>query len=102
MRCDHVMGLPGDALIFLKENEVIPDPCPTCNRPFQSNQTECSSFEGYEEHPLFEYELKNELTANEEVQTMGASGGPMFFLQLHVSNGRLFKWTEEEIEKHLS
>jgi len=102
-RSDSIVGLSQGARKFLDDNQVIPEPCPTCNRPFRPKSKICGIFRGMfdDEYPLYEYELKDGRTAKEVVQADPWASGPCFFLKLVVDDETEFCWTEEEIEEKL-
>lgn len=109
MRSDQHMGLSIEASDFLVFNELVPEPCPHCQRPYPpitepSGKTYSGMF--MEEYPLFRHELKSKGYAEEYLQAAPWSSGPCLFLGLKVydSNGteiRDFQWTEQEIQESL-
>jgi hypothetical protein len=103
-RQDQFAGLPYEAEIFLRKNEKLPIVCPACNciQPFKLAVID-SYYVGMfgDEYDLHQYQL-NEGYADEFVQAAPWSGGPVFFLGLHVydKNGVLrqsFLWSEDDI-----
>lgn len=99
MRCDQPHGLPPAADAFLTEYEVEPVCCEACKRPFPHQLEVIGQYEGYNEYPLYRHQLKNGRTADEFLQEIVCSSGPMFFLGLRVSDGTEIAWSEEEIEQ---
>lgn len=97
MRMDQPQGLPRSAVEFLREYEVPPPYCDCCGRPFARDITEIGTYEGFDEHGLYRYKLKDGRTADEFLQASHWSSGPMFFVGLKVSDGTIFKWGDDEI-----
>jgi hypothetical protein len=56
-------------------------------------------YTGFNDYPLHRHQLKDGRTADEFLQAISWSSGPMFFLGLRVSDGTEFAWSEEEIEQ---
>jgi len=99
MRCDQPQGLPPAADAFLAEFEVPPVCCETCKRPFPRQLEVVGEYTGFNDYPLHRHQLKDGRTADEFLQAVPWSSGPMFFLGLRVSDGTEFAWSEEEIEQ---
>jgi hypothetical protein len=101
MRCDQFMGLPKEARDFLERYQEVPDPCPHCNRPFLPKIEEIGTYFGMfsDEYPLSRHFLKNGCTADEFLQASPWSSGPVHFLGLKVSDGTVFEWAQEDIDK---
>lgn len=96
MRCDQFLGLPESALEFLR---VWRKKC-TCCSQFLPSPTVIGYYVGMfeDKYPLTRYMLRNGITADEFLQEEQLSSGSMFFLGLRVSDGRVFQWTQEEID----
>ncbi len=104
MRCDQFAGIPEAAKIFLKENEKPPITCPTCNQVRGFHWVVVNQYDGMfgDKYDLFRRQLKDGGYVDEFVQAVPWSGGPVFFIGLHVydKNGVLrqsFLWSEEDI-----
>ena len=107
-RSNQPMGLCSDAVSFLEKEKVTPESCPYCNRPFSpksfpSTIEEIGEYEGYfdEKFPLLRYFLKDGRHADEYLQTVEYSGGPVMFLGLQVSDGTKFEWEDWEIQGYI-
>lgn len=97
MRCDQFIGLPKHAIDFLKEWE---QKCCACRQSLPGKRV-IGHYVGMfdSEYPLMRYSLIDGRYADEFLQAMLWSNGPMFFLGLQVSGGQQFRWTQEEIDK---
>ena len=101
MRTDQPQGLPVSAEVFLDEQEVRPDCCPTCKRPFPPTLEAIGDYEGFDTYPLHRHQLKDGRTADEFLQASPWSSGPLLFLGLRVSDGTEFTWTDDEIDERV-
>ena len=103
MRMDQPQGLPEVAEQFLQENEVVRAPCECCNRPFPPDVEIIGHYHGMFDvkYPLFRHKLKNGSWADEFLQRLEHSSGPMFFLGLRCEDGSTFEWTQEKIEERI-
>lgn len=101
MREDQPKGLPPAACAFLSEYEIQPACCSECKRPYPLPLKVIGSYEGFNDHNLYQYQLQDGRTADEYLQATPWSSGPMFFLGLKVSDGTILAWTEEEIEEFI-
>ncbi len=104
MRMDQFPGLPSAALKFLGENQRPPATCETCGHtigpPYlKSIGTYGGMFGG--RYQLFRYPLENDKTADEFLQLVPWSSGPVHFLGLRLSDGRKFLWSETEVKEWL-
>jgi hypothetical protein len=98
------MGLPSDALDFLRENEDV-KVCQCCNQPFPPSLIMTGSYEGMymAKYDLYEHKLKLGGCAVEFLQADPWSSGPCFFLGLRVFDKdgclyRTFEWSQDEID----
>lgn len=103
MRCDQLIGLPDDAVKFLKENEVPEEICGCCERAFPRNLEKIGEFVGMFEdcYPLYRHQLVDGGHADEYLQAAPWSSGPCFFLGLLVETVKTvgtFAWSEEDID----
>jgi len=105
MRCDQFMGITPEARDFLAKNEVAPEPCSCCHRPYLPVWESCGSYAGMfdERHELFRHKLKDGRYADEYVQAAPWSSGPVFFIGLKVYDieGNVtidYLWLDEEIK----
>ena len=106
MRCYQHVGLTEEAKSFLENNvEMIPDViCPKCGETITTKMN-CSLIRTielfYDDGPNeCMYKLKDGTYCNEVLQTAPWNSGPMGFMCLEISNGRLFEWTREEMNKY--
>ncbi len=99
MRCTQLMGLPPAAKAYLEEYREWADTlCPHCARVIDREMVPAKVYKSarstgmFDDGPeLVEYKLRGGLTAREEVQYVEWSSGPMIYLRLVVSNGRVFE-----------
>jgi hypothetical protein len=105
MRCDQILGLPVEAIEFLRKYEVQPEACPHCKRLFDRKLEVCSYYHGMFDDPynLYRHLLIDGRTAEEFVQADPWSSGPCMFLGLRVydTNADLeseFLWSQEDID----
>lgn len=86
MRCDQFAGLPSDAGLFLRENEIPGATCPTCAHNPGPRLEKCGTFEGMfdDEYPLMRHFLTEDRIAEEFLQCAPWSSGPVHFLGLRV------------------
>lgn len=103
MRMDQPQGLPPIAEKFLRDWEVVPNPCRCCDRPFPPDVEIIGHYYGSLDvkYPLYRHKLKNGSYADEFLQTTELSSGPMFFLGLRCEHGSGFKWSLEEIKERI-
>jgi len=99
MRCDQPQGLPPAANAFLAEFEIQPICCEACKRPLPRQLEVVGEYAGFNEYSLHRHQLKDGRTADEFLQAVRWSSGPMFFLGLGVLDGPKFIWSEKEIEQ---
>ncbi len=104
MRMDQFPGLPPIALKFLEETQLPPAICETCGHvigpPYRKQVgTYGGGFGG--KFPLFRYPLWSGETADEFLQTVSWSSGPVHFLGLQLLSGLEFIWSEAEINEWL-
>jgi hypothetical protein len=99
MRCDQFAGLPLAATEFLREHEIVPEPCPTCHRPHPPQLDAVGSFSGMfdDVYSLHRHYLKDGRTADEFLQAAPWSSGPVHFIGLQVSSGETFVHSDEDI-----
>lgn len=99
-RSNQLVGLTDEARQFLLENEIEPDICECCKRPFPRELEQISSVFGYwdEEFPLHRHFLKNGTVANEFHQETVYSSGPIIFIGLKCDD-REFLWSQDDINK---
>ena len=91
MRTDQHIGLTQEAQKFLKDSVVI--------KKVEKVKHYFGMFG--DEYPLYCYCLSNDCYADEYLQASPWYSGPMFFIGLKSSDGKIFEWTEAEIQGHL-
>jgi len=103
-RSDHFAGLPESASLFLKENELPPIICPTCNQITGFNWVVIDHYWGMfgDRYDLLRRRLKDGGYADDFLQATPWSGGPVFFLGLRVYDKegnlrKIFVWPDETI-----
>jgi len=108
MRCDQFMGLPAQAGKFLKANMIPEEICPCCKRSLSplANSYVIDHYHGMfnDCYDLYRHKLKDGGCADEFVQAMPFSSGPVFFLGLRVydvkgEQTREFLWSQKEIDE---
>jgi hypothetical protein len=99
MRCTQMVGLPKEAYDFLKDNAKLNEYCEYCHRSSGYVRKEIGVTGMFSEEKLFEYQLKDGKVAKECVQSSRWSSGPMIWLELRVSDGRVFSWAQKDIRE---
>lgn len=108
-RSTHIIGLPDEAIVFLRENiKHIPEiVCPDCGKiiseTWDNKEYDSARDLGmFDDGPgLNEYTLKDSSVVREKVQASPWSSGPCIFLMLVDEDGEiLYKWSVEEIESY--
>lgn len=107
MRCDQHVGLPVDAWNFLREMRVKPKRCPCCGLDMPLPVEGVGNYSGMfdDVYTLYRYRLIDGGWADELLQNIIWSSGPMFFLGLKVfdSTGALvqeFLWDEQVMDTY--
>lgn len=103
IREDQTWGMSEAAGVFLNENEIPPEVCSHCQRPFPRPEPVIGNYTGMfdTEYSLHRYTLRDGRTADEFVQQTEWSSGPCIFLGLQVSDGTEYLWTAKEIEERI-
>lgn len=103
MRCDQFAGLSESARIFLAENQPPEVKCEHCGSVIQQQRYHAviGAFDGMfaTQFPLHQHRLKDGRLADEFHQCSPWSFGPVHFIGLRVSDGRVFAWLDKEIEE---
>jgi len=97
------MGLPPEAIAFLKENEIPEKKCECCGhceRVLEEIGHYVGMFE--DEYPFYRHQLKDGRFADEFLQSSSWSSGPCFFLGLEVRDKDIvvkkFEWKQSVID----
>jgi hypothetical protein len=117
MRMNQYMGLPQEALEFLKKNtkkvkvekrKTFPDGIINLEQFEELYRNEFDFIDTIIDEggfPLYEYQLKDGRVAREQEQCEIWSNGPMYFLKLVIydienqNNDFMFTWSDDEINK---
>lgn len=104
MRCEQFAGLAPIAQEFLEAHRLPPRICPTCGQPsFTCTKESVATYEtGWGgEDALYRHYLKEDQYADEFLQTVEFSSGPVHFLGLRLQDGTELTWTPEDMEEWL-
>lgn len=101
MRTNQFMGLSPSAVAFLGINEIPEKICECCKRPLPRNLEIISHYHGMfdDKFNLYRHQLINGNHADEFLQTIPWSSGPVHFLGLRLADGSEFKWYPSQIEE---
>lgn len=96
MRCSQPYGLPLEAEEFLKQNAILDNKCPTCQRHDGYQKSSIGTYGMFEELEYYQYILSDGRVAQECIQHEVWSSGPMTWLSLKCEDIE-FKWQDEEM-----
>ena len=101
MRCEQFAGLPPAAMEFLEAYRCPPSICPTCGHIDAPHTESVSSYEtGWgDKDNLNRHYLKDGEFADEFLQVVEWSSGPVHFLGLRLQDGTELTWTPEDMEE---